>query len=351
MNPQWPNDFESLGRQYMEAWQNMMRGAMAGQGPAPSGFAGMGGWQDPSQAWARTASQFANPEAMAAMHRFNAQSNGWFAQMHELAAKFTDQGATAKNIADEWRRMLESSSGNIMADALKNMQSGGSQGFDAWYANVEPMLNGWKREFSSWLSVPAFGLAREHQERLQKLLQSQLDYQEALAAHNALLGNSADSAMKYFEALLDKAGKAGKPITSARGLFDTWVDAAEQAYAQVALSREYRKAYADMVNAQMRLRSGVQREIEQACDMLGIPTRTEMDAAHRKIAELERALRRARSTPSDAGAKPQAATPRAAPAAKRATPAARKQAARKAPVKKSASAKSTAARTTNRKRS
>lgn len=347
MNPQWPNDFDAMSRQYMAAWQNMMRGAMPGQAPPATGFGGfggMGGWQDPSQAWARAASQFANPEAMASMHRFNAQSNGWFAQMHELAGKFADQGATAKAVADEWRRMLESTSGNVMADALKNMQSGGAQGFDAWYSSVEPMLNGWKHEFSSWLNVPAFGLAREHQERLQKLLQAQMDYQEALAAHNNLLGNSGEAAMKYFEALLEKHGQSGKPITSTRALFDTWVDAAEQAYSKVALSHEYRKAYADMVNAQMRLRAGVQREIEEFCDLLGIPTRTEMDAAHRKIAELERTLRRTRSTaPVEETVTRAAPRPAAAPVKRAATkkPAVKKAAAKKAPARKAASKKST----------
>src|SRR5690606_11360928 len=49
-----------------------------------------------------------------------------------------------------------------------------------------------------------------------------------------------------------------------------------------------------MVDAQMRLRAGMQRQVEQMCSTLGMPTRTEVDAAHRKIVELERALRRLR---------------------------------------------------------
>jgi len=43
----------------------------------------------------------------------------------------------------------------------------------------------------------------------------------------------------------------------------------------------------------MRVQAGVQREVEQACTRFGIPTRTEIDAAHRRINQLERALRRA----------------------------------------------------------
>jgi hypothetical protein len=84
-------------------------------------------------------------------------------------------------------------------------------------------------------------------------------------------------------------------------LFDLWIDAAEEAYAEVALSEEFRHAWGALVNAQMRLRAGVQKEVEAASGLFGVPTRTEMDAAHRKIAELERELRRMRSQAGDAG--------------------------------------------------
>ena len=48
-------------------------------------------------------------------------------------------------------------------------------------------------------------------------------------------------------------------MTSARALFDLWIDAAEEAYAQVALSPEFREVYGAYVNAQMRLRNGMPR--------------------------------------------------------------------------------------------
>jgi hypothetical protein len=44
----------------------------------------------------------------------------------------------------------------------------------------------------------------------------------------------------------------------------------------------------------MQLRAGVQKEVEFASGLFGMPTRAEMDAAHRKIADLERALRAVR---------------------------------------------------------
>src|SRR5690606_2645566 len=95
-----------------------------------------------------------------------------------------------------------------------------------------------------------------------------------------------------FQRKLEASGAPGKQLESARALFDLWIDAAEEAYAEVALSSEFRKSYGAMVNAQMKLRQAVQGQVEQAAAELGMPTRTEVDAAHRKIAELERALRR-----------------------------------------------------------
>jgi hypothetical protein len=110
------------------------------------------------------------------------------------------------------------------------------------------------------------------------------------------------------------------------------VDAAEEAYAEFALSADYRHAYGELVNAQMRLRADVQAIAEQAANLLGMPSRTELDSAHRKVAELERQLRRLQrkaddgepvAAPAKAAAKP---APKPAPKPKPASKVAKKTA-------------------------
>jgi hypothetical protein len=137
-----------------------------------------------------------------------------------------------------------------------------------------------------------------------------------------------------FESKLAEREEPGRQLKSARELFDLWIDAAEESYADIALSPEFRDAYGALVNAQMRLRAGVQKEVELAGAMLGMPTRTEIDAAHRKIAELERALRRMRNAKPE----PKRASPKPVPGPVKspAKPAAKKPVAKKASVKKSA---------------
>jgi len=151
-----------------------------------------------------------------------------------------------------------------------------------------------QRDSRSMLGQPTFGFAREHQERWQQLALAQMDYQQHEQAYNALMGEAARNAFVRFEARLAERTEPGKQLDSARALFDLWIDAAEDAYAQVALSERFREAFGAKVNSQMRLRAALQAEIEQVTQMLGMPTRTEVDAAHRKIVQLEREMRRVR---------------------------------------------------------
>ena len=72
----------------------------------------------------------------------------------------------------------------------------------------------------------------------------------------------------------------------------------------------------------MRLRAAVQQEIERSAKLLGLPTRSELNASHRKVAALERELRalqrqvearvtpaRSAETPARSEAPPKAARP------------------------------------------
>jgi class III poly(R)-hydroxyalkanoic acid synthase PhaE subunit len=211
----------------------------------------------------------------------------------------------------------------------------GAEGLDRWIEDATPWLEAMRREGASWLGMPAFGIGREHQERLQKLAQAQLDYQQRDAAYNALMLKALQRAYEVFEGKLAEREEPGRQLASARALFDLWIDAAEEAYADIALSPEFREVYGALVNAQMRLRQGVQREVEQACAQLGMPTRSEVDAAHRKIAELERALRRLRdAAPAAARAEPAQRKAATKPALKPATKSATKPAAKAKPTTK-----------------
>ena len=357
MNTQWPGDFESLARQYWAGWGNAMR-----NGPATAGAASAPNWQDAIDWWSKLA-QGQSPDANATVERFNAQARDWYGQMQQVAARFAGREARPHDIASEWKRAMEAFGGNPFPEMFRAMQGQGAHGLEQWTEAAAPWLDAWRREGTTLLGMPTFGIGREHQERLQKLAQAQLDLQQHENAYNALMLKSAQRAYAVFEEKLAERDAPGRQLTTARALFDLWIEAAEEAYAEMALSSEFRDAYGARVNAQMRLRQAVQGEVERMSATLGMPTRSDLDAAFRKIADLERSIRKLRddvvdrqpdaradvSRPAAASTRttragraptvPVQATSRSAAAARTAAPAravkrATKQAASKAPAKK-----------------
>jgi len=350
-------DFESMARQYWSAWGEAMR--QGGLGGAPARPASQ--WQQAVDWWTQLMPG-ERSQANDAVGRFNQQASQWFGQMQQVAAQFAGQDSNPADVSQAWRRAMGAHADNPFPDLFKAMRGQGAHGLDDWLEQVKPYLDSFQQNFQQqsrqWQHLPAFGQYREHQERWQALQLAQQDYQQQSEAFNALLAKCAQRAFDVFEDKLTAHDGPGRQITSARGLFDLWIDSAEEAYAGIALSPEFREIYGALGNAQMRLRAAIQLEVEHMTGLFGMPTRTEIDSAHRKIAELERALRRAAAAGTPTVAERKAAAAQTAPAAPtpaasskpkprrtaRKQPAARKSAARKTIAGKNRPAKQTVAR-------
>lgn len=290
-------DLERLARRYWDTWRDALQRTMPGQdwsqmGAAPPG-AGAMPWGDPAQ-WFKGGAQ---PDAGTdALRQFQSMAGPWLQQMQRVAAGFVGREASPEAITAAWR---EAMGGNPVGTMFGGLQGPGIEGWDTWLQRLKPWLDaagasqGMGGGGRDAFALPTFGLTREHQERWQHLGRAFAEHQRSQQDYQTLLMQASTSAFGIFERKL-AARDPATPIETPRALFDLWIDAAEDAYAEVALSPAFRKAYADMVGGQMRLRQAVQREVEQACRVLDLPTRTELDGAHRKIADLERALRRLR---------------------------------------------------------
>ena len=333
------NDLDALARQYWSAWGEQLRAAGAPAQPAAPGWNEAIGW------WSQLA-RGGRTDTNDVLDRFNTQARGWFAQMQQLSSQFAGQDTSAADIARVWKQALGD---NPFANVLQGMQGPGQHGVDQWFQQVAPTLQSMQQNGNGLLGLPTFGITREHQQRWQQLTQAQLDHQQYSKAYQALMAEAGRKAFERFEDKLSEHSEPGRQIGSARALFDLWIDAAEEAYAEIALSPKFREVYGAFVNSQMRVRAAVQNEIEEVCGLFGIPGRTEVDAAHRKIAQLERELRRLRDA-VERGAEPAAAaarTPAPSPAASKAPSAAPKAA---AVARKSAAAKPAAAKRAPAKR-
>ena len=280
-------DVEALARQYFSAWGDALRHAAAPPGQA-AGPEGQGNWQQAIDWWAQMMPNAASGPADEAVHRFREQAGGWYGTMQQVAAQFAGRDTTSAEVAQAWRTAVLG-----QGDGLLQWMLQGARGHtQAEGPDLLQLLETLQRQLGPWLQSPAFGPGREHQARWQALLRAQQDYQAHSRDYVEQIKQALDDAFTLFEQRLAEHEQPGNQLTSARAMFDLWIDAAEEAYAKVALSEPFQAVYAALGNAQMRLRAATQQEIERLTEGFGLPTRTEMDAAHRRIAELERVVRR-----------------------------------------------------------
>lgn len=331
-------DIEALARQYFSAWGDALRHAAVPPGtpgaPGAQG-AGQGSWQQAIDWWAQMMPSASSSPADDAVHRFREQAGGWYGTMQQVAAQFAGRDASSADVAQAWEQAVEGQGEGL----LQWMLQGARGHTQAGGPDLLKLLETLQRDLGPWLQSPAFGPGREHQARWQALLRAQQDYQAHSRDYVDQIKQALDDAFTLFEQRLAEHEQPGNQLTSARAMFDLWIEAAEEAYAKVAMSEPFQQVYAELGNAQMRLRAATQHEIERVCEAIGMPTRTEMDAAHRRITDLERLVRRMAAgvapQPSAAEAPKAASRPRAARGDAAPTP---------GPVKKAAKAAKPAAK-------
>jgi class III poly(R)-hydroxyalkanoic acid synthase PhaE subunit len=290
----WSKDWQAIQQQYWNAWTDATRQATGQAPPANTP------WHEGLEQWSRMFAGSGKQNETA--DRLMSSAKNYVALMQSMLAAASGKNADTGPL-QAWTTALRDGFNlpgmdaallnNPMAAMLKGISGQGAQGFEQLSASFAPFLAQAKQEGMSWLQAPAFGYAREHQEHYQKMLAAFADYQEALKAYNALMLQSSQRSFALFEDKLAARAEPGRQIDSMRALYDLWVDAAEEAYAEIALSEEFRKVYGDVVNAQTRVRSQIQQEVERIGTDLGMPTRTELNSVHKRLHDLRREFRNA----------------------------------------------------------
>ncbi len=293
--------------QWAKNWEAMARQAQA----AMSGNTGQSAWTAaaPWGAPAPPAASFfenmaqGNPfsggkQQSAAIEHMLAGAQGYLGMLQSLASASGGPGAPA------FANPFAGSGGggifppslfdNPFVAATSGFGGQGVQSFDQMMQQFASVAGPMFDKTKGVLDLPAFGPQREKIENLQKTARVFIDYQEKSNRYDRLMLKIGQQSFARFQLKLAEREEPGRQIDSVRGLYDLWIDAAEEAYAEIALSEEFREVYAEVVDAQMRVRQQVQGEIEKVCIELGMPTRSEVNSIGERLQALRREFREER---------------------------------------------------------
>ena len=138
---------------------------------------------------------------------------------------------------------------------------------------------------------PGLGYAREMQEKANKGFKAWQAYRQADLAYNLALGEIWVKLFEKFQEELVSRAEKDEPITDLADLSKLWFNLADTLFVEFFYSEKYIALQNDLLKTTMQNRIEQRALMENMLKAYDIPTRTEMDEAHRKNYQQKREIR------------------------------------------------------------
>ena len=149
--------------------------------------------------------------------------------------------------------------------------------------------------FGQLLQAPGLGSSRELDEKLRLGFAAWLDMQTASYEYQVVVANAwVESFKSLMEELVNQAEK-GEQL-SLRDFLNKWSGLADDIFKTTFASDAYVAAQSKLVNAMMSYRKRQRAVSEVVLQALDLPTRSEVDEAHRRIYELRKEIKALQKT-------------------------------------------------------
>ncbi|MFN2198382.1 MAG: class III poly(R)-hydroxyalkanoic acid synthase subunit PhaE [Anaerolineales bacterium] len=318
LNAEMLRSWSEAQRTLWEAWMDTARNANQ---PGQS-FADIADeWQklvsQSLQAW----SDATDPIARSTAEQFIA-SQGVMLRFIDFAARAWETAAPQINAGADWQQALSESMEQLRAGwvGLPAQAAALNQDvanlwqlyLDQWRTFGQPWENIWNRAPALWgravsgdsaavfeltdayqqayqqtigrlASSPNLGLARESSARMQAGFDAFVTWNLASLEYQAVMAEIWDAAFKRFGEDLAVLAEKGEKIETVRELVTLWTRGAEQVFLEAFKTERYTLAQGKLLNATMLYRIQQRRILEDYLEAFDLPTRSEIDEAHRRI--------------------------------------------------------------------
>lgn len=302
----WSRFWDRAQQQAWDAWSRMARQSMSPPDPQPDALWKF--WSEGlEQLWHSRDGRTSGTSATVSRHLLD-QGRGFLLLSHQLLRALEQMQRETGNDAD-WKRVLREAIGHTQEQLRQcvAMSAGRSalwglpmEMWERFGSALSPTADDWvQRGGEPARDGSGAGLGTEWRSRMQQGLQHAERYREAWQRYAAKLVDVGVLALDYLYERLVEAGDTGQRIDRLRTVYDLWVEAAEQAYAEVVGTPEFAVQQAELINTTVACKLQLQSSLEAAARAQDLPTRSELDSAHRAIKALRDELRTLRAELDD----------------------------------------------------
>ena len=150
-----------------------------------------------------------------------------------------------------------------------------------WGEFSRVQYDAFQQTFGQWLETPTLGFSREFEEKLRRSVKLWQDVQQANLEYQAVLSEAFSLAYRRLQDSMLERARSGNPVESLSELTTAWSEVADPTFLEVFYSEEFIRAQGRLGEAIMAYRIQQRELVELFSKLFDIPTRTEVDAAHK----------------------------------------------------------------------
>lgn len=215
----------------------------------------------------------------------------------DITASVTGGLKMGNNMADLWQTYMEQWQ-MFMGPWMNASTQGAPHMMNAMMGDGDAMMelsnlywNAYEDSAGKLLQMPSLGYTREMDEKMRRGFAAWLDVQQVSYEYQVMLADAWTHAFEKMMRQMLEAAEQGEQIDSVRTFLNQWSNTADSVFLEVFRSDDYIELQGKLVNTMMAYRQQ-QREIsEEMLRVLDLPTRSEIDEAHRRIYELRREIK------------------------------------------------------------